>query len=192
MTDRPTASLRSADINGRSVNLRYMNSDDAQALLAFVRSVPVHDLMFLPTDITEIEGLNSWIDEILMGYAGVILAEGDEGILGFGSVVRAPTSWNRHVAEIRVVVGEAARGLGLGRQLTTEAFRVAADLGVRRVIANMTLDQLAAIRVFRRLGFVPLAVLADQVVDTDGTTYDLLVMHQDVQSFEETLAHLPD
>jgi len=192
MTQQRTANLHRTDINGRSVNLRYMNSDDAQALLAFVRSVPMHDLMFLPTDITEIEGLNSWIDDILMGYAGVILAEGAEGILGFSSVVRASTAWNRHVAEIRVVVGEATRGLGLGRQLTVEAFRVAADLGVRRVIANMTLDQLAAIRVFRRLGFVPLAVLADQVVDTDGTTYDLLVMHQDVQSFEETLSHLSD
>lgn len=169
-----------------------MNSDDAEALLAFVRSVPTHDLMFLPTDITEVEGLNSWIDDILMGYAGVILAEEGDNILGFSSVVRAPTSWNRHVAEIRVVVGEQARGLGLGRQLTAEAFRVAADLGVRRMIANMTLDQLPAIRVFRRLGFVPLAVLADQVVDTDGTTYDLLVMHQDVQSFEETLSHLSD
>lgn len=192
MSQRPTASLHRAEIDGRSINLRYMNSDDAEALLAFVRSVPTHDLMFLPTDITEVEGLNSWIDDILMGYAGVILAEEGDNILGFSSVVRAPTSWNRHVAEIRVVVGEQARGLGLGRQLTAEAFRVAADLGVRRMIANMTLDQLPAIRVFRRLGFVPLAVLADQVVDTDGTTYDLLVMHQDVQSFEETLSHLSD
>jgi RimJ/RimL family protein N-acetyltransferase len=192
MSAQPTATLRRVDLDGRDVALRYMRSEDAQAMLTFVRSVPTHDLMFLPTDITEIEGLNSWIDDILMGYAGVILAEDADGIVGFGSVVRASTSWSRHVAEIRVVVGEPARGHGLGRQLTAEAFRVAADLGVRRVVAQMTLDQIAAIRVFRRLGFVPLAVLADQVIDTDGTTYDLLVMHQDVESFEDTLSHLAE
>lgn len=188
----PTGVLRSIDVAGREVGLRYMRSQDADALLAFVRSVPRHDLMFLPDDITEIEGLNTWIDDILMGYAGVILAESDAKVVGFSSVVRAHTAWMHHLAEIRVVVGADARGGGLGRELTIEAFRVAADLGVRRVVAQMTLDQPAAIRVFRRLGFVPLAVLADQVIDADGATYDLLTMHQDVATFEETLARLSE
>ncbi len=47
-------------------------------------------------------------------------------------------------------------------------------------MTQMTLDQLAAMRTFRTLGFVPVAVLHDQVVDTNGETYDLLLMHQEV------------
>ncbi|NIR58103.1 MAG: GNAT family N-acetyltransferase, partial [Gammaproteobacteria bacterium] len=79
-----------------------------------------------------------------------------------------------------VVVGKELRGHGLGRRLAAEGLRLAEGLGVRRVMTQMTLDQLAAMRTFRTLGFVPVAVLHDQVVDTNGETYDLLLMHQEV------------
>ena len=183
---------RSIQIDGQSVEFRDMQTEDADALLSFVRSVPRHDLMFLPTDITEIEGLNGWIDEMLMGVTRVILAVGPNGILGFSSVVHAPTAWMRHIAELRVVVAQAVRGSGLGRELIVEAFRAAARSGVQRMNIQMTLDQQGAIRIFRELGFSPLAVLPDQVIDQDGTTFDLLMMHQDLASFESTLARLGD
>jgi L-amino acid N-acyltransferase YncA len=169
-----------------------MRTADAESLLTFVRSLPRHDLMFLPTDITEIEGLNGWLDEMLIGVSRVIIAVGPNGIVGFGSVVHSTASWTRHIAELRVVVAPAVRGSGLGRELIAAAFRAAASVGVKRINAQMTLDQQGAIRVFRELGFSPLAVLPDQVMDQDGTTFDLLVMHQDAESFEKTLSRLGD
>lgn len=178
------------EIDGQSIECRDMRTEDAEALLSFVRSVPRHDLMFLPTDITEIEGLNGWINDMLLGVTRVILAVGPDGVLGFSSVVRAPTPWMHHVAELRVVVGEAARGSGLSRELIAEAFRNAATIGVQRLNAQMTLDQHGAMRLFREFGFSPLAVLPDQVIDQDGETFDLLIMHQDVAEFEDTLARL--
>lgn len=181
---------RTIESAGQQIELRPMTADDADAVLAFVRTVPRHDLMFLPTDITEIEGLNGWIDDVLLGVSHVILAVGADGILGFSSVFRAPTPWTRHIAELRVVVGEEARGHNLGHELTVEAFRAAAGHGVQRMMAQMTFDQQGAINLFRELGFSPLSVLPDQVMDEDGQTYDLLLMHQDVDSFDETLAQL--
>ena len=74
--------------------------------------------------------------------------------------------------------------------MAMEAFRIAVDLGVTRVMAQMTMDQLAAIRTFRELGFTPMAILHDQVVDDDGAAYDLILMYQEVSSFGDTLAHL--
>ena len=180
------------EIDGRSVELRDMRTADAEALLAFVRSLPRHDLMFLPTDVTEIEGLNGWLNDMLLGLSRVIIAVGPNGIIGFSSVYHSSASWTRHIAELRVVVSQAVRGSGLGRALIAAAFRAAASVGVLRINAQMTLDQQGAIRVFRELGFSPLAVLPDQVMDQDGTTFDLLVMHQDVESFEQTLAQLGD
>jgi L-amino acid N-acyltransferase YncA len=167
-----------------------MTPDDADEMLRFARSLPTHDLLFLPTDITEVEGLNDWIDSILVGTAGIILAVDDGGIVGFSSVTRTPARWMRHVAELRVVVAESMRGHHLGHHLTAEAFRIAVDLGVTRVTAQMTMDQLAAIRTFRELGFTPMAILHDHVLDDDGVAYDLVLMHQEVASFDETLAHL--
>lgn len=190
MTQSQNAAEHTVDIDGQSVELREMTMDDADALLSFVRSLPRHDLMFLPTDITEIEGLNGWINEMLLGVSHVIIAVGPNGIIGFGSVDHSTASWTRHIAELRVVVAQAVRGSGLGRELIVAAFRAAASVGVRRINAQMTLDQQGAIRIFRELGFSPLAVLPDQVMDQDGTTFDLLVMHQDAESFEQTLSQL--
>ena len=192
MTDEEAATPRTIEIDGQEIKFRDMRTGDADALLSFVRSVPRHDLMFLPTDITGIEGLNGWIDEMLMGLSRMILAVGPNGIVGFSSVVHSASPWMRHIAELRVVVSQSVRGRGLGRELIVQAFRAATTVGVQRITAQMTFDQLSAIRIFRELGFSPLAVLPDQVIDQDDTTFDLLIMHEDVDSFEATLSRLGD
>lgn len=192
MSDEEAATPRTIEIDGQEIEFRDMRTGDADALLSFVRSVPRHDLMFLPTDITGIEGLNGWIDEMLMGLSRVILAVGPNGIIGFSSVAHSASPWMRHIAELRVVVSQSVRGSGLGRELIVQAFRAATTVGVQRITAQMTFDQLSAIRIFRELGFSPLAVLPDQVIDQDDTTFDLLIMHQDVDSFEATLSRLGD
>ena len=189
-TKAERAVLHSMKVGRRTVQLRYMEPADAKAMLAFARSLQPHDLLFLPTDITEVEGVNTWVDDILLGHVAVIVAVSGAEIVGFGSVARSGTRWMRHIGELRVVVGEAGRGHGLGRQLTAEAFRVAFDMGVTRMLAQMTFDQLPAIRTFRRLGFTPFALLPDHVVDDDGRSYDLILMHQEVATFDETLKHL--
>jgi len=182
--------LEKVKVGRRTVVLRYMEPEDAAAMLTFARSLEPHDLLFLPVDITDIEAGDPWVDGILLGTTGVILAVAGKEIVGFGAVTRSPTRWMRHIAELRVVVGEEFRGRGLGRHLTIQAFRVALDMGVTRMLAQMTFDQLAAIHTFRRLGFTPLALLHDQVMNDDGTTYDLLLMHQEVATFKDTLQHL--
>lgn len=182
--------LRELEVGPRSVHLRYMEPGDANAMLAFARSLMAHDLLFLPTDITEVEGINAWVDDILTGAVAAIVAVSGDEIVGFSSVARSSTRWMRHIGELRVVVGEGARGRQLGRHLTNEAFRVAVDMGVTRMVAQMTLDQIAAIRTFRRMGFTPLALLHDHVIDDDGKRYDLIVMHEEVADFAETLKAL--
>lgn len=179
MTGTTQGALRTISASGGDIELRYMQPADTDALLSFVRSVPKHDLMFLPTDITEVEGFNGWVDDMLLGLSAVILAVREAQIVGLSSIVRHEANWMRDIADLHVVVGEGTRGQGLGKQLAAEGLRLAAGLGVRRVMTQMTLDQPAALRTFRTLGFVPVAVLHDQVIDTDGETYDLLLMHHE-------------
>ena len=171
-----TSTLRTVTVGDREIGLRYMTPDDPDEMLRFAPALPPHDLLLLPIDVTEVEGLNDWIDSILIGTAGVILAVDDGGIVGFSSVTRNPARWVRHVAELRVVIAESMRGHHLGHHLTAEAFRIAVDLGVTRVMAQMTMDQLAAIRTFRELGFTPMAILHDHVIDDDGAAYDLKLL----------------
>ena len=190
MTTSKHSVLRTLAVGSRTTELRYMEPDDAGRMLAFARSLKAHDLLFLPTDITEIEGIDAWVEDVVRGQVAVIIALAGDEVVGFSSVARSATRWMRHVAILRVVVGENARGHGLGGHLTAEAFRVAVDMGVTRMLAQMTLDQVAAIETFRHMGFTPLAVLEGHVLDDDGKSSDLLLMHQEVDSFEETLGHL--
>jgi L-amino acid N-acyltransferase YncA len=187
---QPGAILRTIEVDGRELRFQYMTPRDAEALLAFARSFSQHDLLFLPTDITSVEGVNEWVDGVLLGQVGVILAFEGDTIVGYSSVIRHTPLWMRHIAEIGVLVAEPLRRHGVGSELTKEAFVIASDLGIRRMLAQMTLDQHAAIQMFRRLGFSPLAILPQHVADQDGETYDLVVMHQDVAQFEETLRRL--
>lgn len=186
------AVLQTFQADGRTIRLQYMTPEDAPTLLEFARTVPRHDLLFLRTDITTVEGVNEWVDAVLQGQMGVILAYDGDRLAGFSAVNRNPTPWARHIAELSVIVGPDARHLGFGLRLTEEAFRAAEDLAVMRMVARMTLDQAEAIALFRGLGFVPMSILPDQVVDQDGRRFDLLMMHQDIERFPETLRLLDE
>jgi RimJ/RimL family protein N-acetyltransferase len=52
-------------------------------------------------------------------------------------------------------------------------------------MANMTADQKGAQAAFKRLGFVPEALLADYVEDRDGHLRDLVIMSYDVDGFTD-------
>ena len=86
------------------------------------------------------------------------------------------------------MVAESARGLGLGRVLTQEAFANALAMGIEKMVAQMTLDQKGAIATFEGLGFRPEALLRDQVKDRAGNTHDLLVLSHEVAKFESQRA----
>jgi RimJ/RimL family protein N-acetyltransferase len=105
--------------------------------------------------------------------------QGDR-VVGYATVHRDPAPWTRRVGEIRVNVARDFRTRGLGRTLTSEIFDVARGLGLSKLMAHMTTDQHGAQAAFRRLGFVPEALLADYVEDRNGTSRDLVLMSYDI------------
>jgi L-amino acid N-acyltransferase YncA len=104
------------------------------------------------------------------------VASQDDAIVGYGSFERGHVRWTRHVAELRVVVAGAARGLGIGRLLLESVFELALEEGVMKVVARMTPDQTGAQTLFKRLGFEEEAVLRDHAMDANGLTHDLVVL----------------
>ena len=162
---------------------RLMEPSDRDAMLAFARQLPHDDLLFLRLDITSLDGVDEWVSNIQAGRTITVLAEVDGAIAGYASVHHNDALWNRHIGEIRVNVGSDYRRAGLGRRLVDEVFRIARELGLRKITAQMTPDQKGARATFERLGFRPEALLADYVVDREGKTRDLLIMSNDVAGF---------
>ena len=117
-----------------------------------------------------------WAQNIKAGLTVTVLADDNGEIVGYASVHNDQVSWQRHLGELRIQVGQAYRGCGLGGLLGKEIFAVASDLGIEKIVAQMTADQRQAIALVERHGFKQEAVLHDFVIGRDGRKNDLVVM----------------
>jgi L-amino acid N-acyltransferase YncA len=162
--------------NGQVVSLRLMNEGDQQRLLNFARSLPPDDLLFLRTDITDPAIIDAWVQNIAEGRSVTVLADLDARVAGYASIHTEGARWTRRVGEIRVQVGADYRGLGLGKRLVGEIFRLSQDLGLKKMAAMMTPEQASARVTFEELGFRVEAQLQDWVVDREGRSRDLVIM----------------
>ncbi len=168
-----------------SVTFRLMEPKDRDVMLAFARTLPPDDLLFLRMDITSPDAIDEWVRNLEAGRTTTLIAESNSSIAGYASVHHNDVTWSRHVGEIRVIVGPEYRRRRLGRYLTDEVFAIARELGLRKITAHMTPDQKGARATFERLGFQPEALLADYVIDREGRTRDLLIMSHDVAGFSD-------
>ncbi len=171
-------------VGEHALTLRLMTAEDSGRMLSFARSLPSSDLLFLRRDITRPDEIADWINDIEAGSNRTILALAGDQVVGYSTVARTELRWMHHVAELRVLVQEKYRRGGLGRLLITAAFRAAVDMGVEKMMAQMTVDQEGAIGVFYRLGFEEEARLRNHVKDRDGKLYDLIVLSQDVSEYQ--------
>ena len=166
------------------LELRYMTATDEAAVLAFACALRDHDLLFLPRDIAQPKVLAAWIAEIERGLLTTLLAARSGTLVGCATIACEELSWSAHVGEIRVVVAADARGEGIGRLLIQETFRIALELGLEKLVAQMTVDQRGAIAVFESMGFRGEALLRDHVKDRSGIKHDLVILSHDVARFQ--------
>ena len=163
--------------DGRQVRLRLLVPGiDVYRLHAFASSLPKDDLQFLRVDITRLVVVIHWAQNIKAGLTVTVLAEEDGEVVGYASVHNDQVSWQRHLGELRIQVGQAYRGCGLGGLLGKEIFAIASDLGIEKIVAQMTVDQRQAIALVERHGFKHEAVLHEFVIGRDGRKNDLVVM----------------
>jgi L-amino acid N-acyltransferase YncA len=190
MTDQDTAQKFPHTVKlaeGENVEVRLMSADDRDAVLAFAQALPEEDLLFLRVDLTDPEVVDDWVANLASGHSVSLLAYDESGVVGYATVHRNRARWLRRVGEIRVNVGPAYRSKGLGRFLTSQIFDVAREIGLKKLMANMTTDQRGAQAAFRRLGFVPEALLADYVEDQQGNPRDLVMMCYDIDGHSEQM-----
>ncbi|OKO81600.1 acetyltransferase [Bradyrhizobium sp. NAS96.2] len=176
---------RRVNFESGDVQFRLMGAADEAATLKFAKALAVHDMLFLPRNISERKVLSAWIKEIERGSIVSLLAVRDDAVVGCGAIVRDPMSWSAHVGEIRTVIASHVRGTGIGRALSNEAFDLALSMGLERLTVQMTSDQTRAIAIFEALGFRVEALLRDQVKDLQGKTHDIVVLGVNVSEVQK-------
>ncbi|MDA1076059.1 MAG: GNAT family N-acetyltransferase [Proteobacteria bacterium] len=173
-------------INGNdSISINVLSRTDKDAILDFASALAEDDLLFLRVDITEPSVVENWISNVESGTTVSLVAYHGEDLVGYATVDRNLARWTRRVGEIRVNVAAAFRSKGLGRTLVAAIFDVARNLHPKKLVAHMTIDQIGAQAAFKRLGFMPEAVLADYVEDRHGHARDLVIMSYDVDGLTD-------
>ena len=171
--------------SGKRIELRLADTTSGDELLAFARTLPKADLMFLRMDITDPANIAEWLRNIERGRTVTVMAYDGDKLAGWASLHHNEVLWNRHVGEIRTIVGAAYRNMRLGVRLVEEIFEVAKDIGLRKITAQMMSDQRGARAAFERIGFRPEALLADYALDGEGRTHDMLIMSYDIDGFND-------
>lgn len=182
---------RTFQLADTALQLARLQPSDAAALAAFAATLPAHDLLFLRRDISQPKVIAAWMQALGEGrlHSLAVREAGDPGgaLLGCSAIVVDALSWSRHVGELRVLVAPAWRGKGLGRLLIQQCFAQALELGLDKLVAQMTVDQVAAIAVFEELGFRAEALLREHVQDRDGNRHDLALLSHDVAAVQSRL-----
>jgi GNAT superfamily N-acetyltransferase len=137
-------------------------------------------VLFLGRDIQHPKVIKAWAESIAEGDIVSLLAWRDGKVVGTSAIVRDRLGWSPHVAEMRLLVSEDMRGLGLGRMLLQHSFTLAVDGGAEKLIARMTPDQKGAIAMFEEMGFRGEALLRDHVRDRNSDVHDLAIFSLNV------------
>ena len=164
------------------IEIARMSSADRGALVEFVAALPAHDLLFVPRDIGQPKVIDAWMRALDTGAVASLVAREAGRMVGCTAIVTDALSWSRHVGELRILVSSDGRGKGLGRVLIQQCFVQALELGLKKLVAQMTTDQRSAITVFEELGFRAEALLARHVADRDGALHDLVLLSHDVEA----------
>ena len=176
------------------VEIARMTAGDRAALVDFVAKLPTQDLLFVPRDLGHPKVVDAWMRSLEAGELTSLVARHRASMVGCTAIFVDELSWSKHVGELRVLVSPAWRGKGLGRVLIQECFAQALELGLKKLVAQMTTDQRSAIAVFEELGFRAEALLGKHVADREGQLHDLVLLGHDVEAVRSRMQAfgLPD
>lgn len=178
---------RSVDCAGTQIELAMMLPQNDAKVIAFARTLPEKDLLFMRRDIRQPKVVAAWTGLIAQGRLASLLAWSGSEVVGCAALIIDPLSWSPHVGELRIVVSPTMRGIGLGRLLIQEAFIIALSKGLEKLVVQMTVDQRGAIAVFEELGFRGEALMRDHVKGTDGSKHDIVLLSHDVTRMQSQM-----
>src|SRR5688572_4439863 len=97
-----------------------MEPDDRNSLLKLAQNLSEADLWFMRRDLTQPEAIDAWVNDIENNRAITLLMEDQGRIMAYGSLYHNQLPWNRHLAELRIMVTSPYRNRGIGAKLARE------------------------------------------------------------------------
>jgi L-amino acid N-acyltransferase YncA len=179
--------------DGTEILIRLQRKDDLDQLFEFFQAMPEEDKRFLRYDVSRREVLEDRFRAAETGRIQRVVAIANNDIAAEGVLELEGHGWKEHVGELRLFVNRAYQRKGLGMLMARELYTLAAAAKVEEIVVKMMRPQIAARKIFRRLGFHEEILIPDYVKDRSGEVQDLILMRCDLdslwQELEDYLAH---
>ncbi len=166
-------------INGETVVFRFLEKRDESALRELFDALPDEEVELLRDDVRDPEVVSGWIRHLDDGNVLPLLAvEEDTDRTAGMSSLHFMKGVYRHIADVRVVVSKDHRKLGLGSALIKELIRIANQIGLFYLRAEILTDSHLAVKAFRQLGFETACTLDSYFLSRQGMVRDVVHMYK--------------
>jgi len=169
------------------VTIRDMQKEDVEKSFQFFKDLPEQDRMYLRDDVTKRKVVENRIKRMLDGEVIRIIAVVDDEIVGDGALELKGLGWQEHVGEMRLILAKSFQKRGLGMVMARELYFIATQRNLEKIIVQMMRPQIAAQKIFRKLGFHEEVVMPEFVKDLNGHRQDLIQMSCNLTEMKEKL-----
>ena len=159
--------------DGREVTLRLLEVSDADKLLHMFSTMSDDALEWGMPPYTE-ETINRWMSNIEKLIP--LIAVFNEKIVGYASVFRHMHSRERGVSDMGIYLHQDFHGVGLGTVMTETILVIAKEQELHRIGLHVVEDNIAAVELYKKLGFMIEGTMRDAYYGADGKYHNMLVM----------------
>jgi ribosomal protein S18 acetylase RimI-like enzyme len=132
---------------------------------------------------------DAWVDDLLGNGGRLVVARVDGRVAALGTWSRLPAEVLAHNGEIRrVMVHRSARGLGLGRRVTSALIEDARGDGVEQLLCDVRGNNHAAVALYASLGFREYGRLPDFLA-VGKHRFDRVRLHLPLQMPADVIRH---
>jgi RimJ/RimL family protein N-acetyltransferase len=159
--------------DGRVVTVREFKREDFASMLVMFQSLSKEALQFgrPPYDQPRLE---RWVSGLEGGI--LLLALDRANVVGVSMIFGRALARLKGVGELVIYIHQGYHGQGLGSFLTRTILLEAKRRGFHRVGLEVVADNVAAIKMYERAGFLREGRLKDAFFGDDGKYHDELVM----------------
>ncbi len=175
--------------DGTKVLVRELHLRDLDRLMKFYSTLPPEDRKYLRIDVKNREIVEQRIKLTKTGNVFRLVALVEEDIIADGALELSGEEWRKHQGELRVIVARPFQHKGLGMIMVRELYFLAVKKNVEQVVVKMMRPQLAAQKIFRKLGFREELLIPDYVRDQSGKKQDLIIMTCNIKELWNELEH---
>ncbi len=159
--------------DNREIELRLLTADDRDRLLEFFSSLSDKALEWGMPPYTK-ERIDGWMSSLSRLIPLVAIDE--ELIVGYAAIFKRVHQRMMGVGDMGIYLHQDYHGVGLGTIMTRKGLSLAREDGLHRIGLEVVEDNVAAVALYKNLGFTLEGKLIDAYFGADGKYHNMLVM----------------